>query len=128
MINSMLLSLFFDVTSLQIFDVKLVSMLQFSMFPYSMLPSSIFYVFELNAINPEDQRKSNGKNLLVGYLWNWHLMCIFRRLYVGNFSSQKLHSKPSSGTSCMIRMCLFRELCGNVITSNFSDSFKVLSD
>jgi len=37
----MLPSLFFDITSLQFFDVKLVSMLQFSMFPYSMLPSSI---------------------------------------------------------------------------------------
>jgi len=41
MINSTLPSLFFDVTSPQIFDVKLVLMLQFSMFPYSMLPSSI---------------------------------------------------------------------------------------
>jgi len=41
MINSMLPSLFFEVTSLQIFDVKLVSMLQFSMFPYLMLPTSL---------------------------------------------------------------------------------------
>jgi len=36
MLNSMLPSFFFNVTRLQIFDVKLVSMLQFSIFPYSM--------------------------------------------------------------------------------------------
>jgi len=41
MLNSMLLSFFFDVTRLQIFDGKLVSMLQFLIFPYSMLTPSI---------------------------------------------------------------------------------------
>jgi len=37
----MLPSFIFDVTSLQIFDAKMVSILQFSIFPYSILIASI---------------------------------------------------------------------------------------
>jgi len=47
MLFSTLPSFFFDVTSLQIFDVKLVSMLQFSIFPYSMLLPSIILTFQI---------------------------------------------------------------------------------
>jgi len=45
----MLPSFFFDVTRLQIFDVKLVSILQFSIFPYSILLPSIELYFRLFA-------------------------------------------------------------------------------
>ncbi len=41
MLNSMLTSFEFDVRRLEIFDAKMVSMLHFSMFPYSILIASI---------------------------------------------------------------------------------------
>jgi len=41
MLNSMLTSFVFDVTRLEIFDAKMVSILQFSIFPYSILTPSI---------------------------------------------------------------------------------------
>jgi len=37
----MLTSFVFDVTRLEIFDIKIVSILHFSMFPYSILIASI---------------------------------------------------------------------------------------
>jgi len=57
MLFSTLPSLFFDVTSLQIFDLKSLSNLQFSMFPYSILPPSIniIVLFENNKRNNSDQ-------------------------------------------------------------------------
>ena len=42
MLNSMLTSFVFDVKRLEIFDAKMVSMLHFSMFPYSILIASIY--------------------------------------------------------------------------------------
>jgi len=52
MLNSMLPSFFFDVTSLQIFDVIFVSMLHFSMSLYSMLLPSIETLFEVINFGP----------------------------------------------------------------------------
>jgi len=69
MLNSTLPSLFFDVTSLQIFNVKLVSMLQFSMLPYSMLPSSIptFQLFYKLKFLSRRYRLKNRKSLIHSY-------------------------------------------------------------
>ncbi len=58
MLNSMLPSFFFDVTRLQIFDVKSLSMLHFSMFPYSMLTPSITLVINWTTTKDEIHKTS----------------------------------------------------------------------
>jgi len=62
MLNSTLTSFLFDVRRLEIFDIKIVSILQFLIFPYSILIASIITM----------SRKIGSNTMNLGYRYNDH--------------------------------------------------------